>query len=853
MTNTTDISNRLDSPRLMDGRMAAALLVIGVIMGAPAIYCGYLTGDDAHLIYDHALVSRPSIAHALELFTIFHRDLYQPLPLLTLQLDFVLYGHQPGALHLLSQPTPAMGMHITNILFHAFNGVLVCWLFCRITRRRTLAFLIAVCFLIHPLATEVVAWINGRMLLTSTSCALGSLLLLDIWREKGGRWRMFFVLLLVIATMLCKIRVGLPVLMLVTIYCTGNKPGRKWWGLWGAATFVTACFLALNVFTTAQLGIIEEAEGQLGGPRVVRVIETLGWYFRLYVWPEGLSPSYPAQPLVSWSDTLAIGSLGCLALLMVALLISLRFSRVGWWGSVWYFSTLVSTLNIVGVRYILGADRYLYLPIVGLHWCAAAAFLAGVRRLRRSSAAKWATIIPWAVALPVAVVWVTLCWKTIGYYQDNIAKHARIAELYPTASSNQMRLAWDHYRIGEYESAIEHGLKELELPGSADHKALARQAIGMSYLRLEDYEQAERFLTAAVADDPTYGKSYYRLAMLYDHLGRYEEAAANYEQALGLLTEFNPAVVSFANMLKRLGRFDQAVEHYRAALETNRFEVPARIGMGDISMAQNDFSGASEWYESVLKFMPENEQARTNYAVCLAQMGQVDRAVRQYELVLEYHSGAVTAALNLAILKSRRATPEQMMEYYQRLLALYPDNEQVLVALQDFLIEHRRWDDLTAMWDRALQRRPGDTSLQAWAAWSAARAGQFARANRQAQSVLAEDPSYAMAAAAMMFAQMAENLPEQAVQSCNAIIDRPALKPCNAIDHVVAGLADFSQANPDSPWPYLLTAMLLKSQGNEQVAQAGLNAFLETCNDPNWRRKARELVSASQRPASQPQ
>jgi tetratricopeptide (TPR) repeat protein len=219
--------------------MAAAL-----VMGWPGLRGGFVGGDDHRLLLNHVLVNHPSLEHAVELFRIVHRDLYQPIPLLSFSAEFAL----AQALDLFSSGVQAGAwlFHLTNVLLHGVNGVLVFFVILRLheglgsrglranaenpepalpvemgegslraaldppaqsTRRkpgdtedgvrglapaalmhpqfrevgRNVALIAAVLFAVHPLQTEVVAWLNGRMMLLSTMFALAALLTFSQW------------------------------------------------------------------------------------------------------------------------------------------------------------------------------------------------------------------------------------------------------------------------------------------------------------------------------------------------------------------------------------------------------------------------------------------------------------------------------------------------------------------------------------------------------------------------------------------------------------------------------------------------------------------------------------------------
>ncbi|MGB0716452.1 MAG: hypothetical protein ACPGXK_11270, partial [Phycisphaerae bacterium] len=176
----------------------AVVFLAGILMGLPTIRGGFVGGDDRQLVLNHVLVNHPSFEHAIKLFTILHRDLYQPLPLLSFSLEFVV----ADTLGLLDAgiERAAWLFHLTNIVLHALNGLAVWYavlLWHRILIRRhqtesvnhstdasafsveqTVALLAGLIFVLHPLQAEVVAWLNGRMMLLSTLFAVGSLIAL---------------------------------------------------------------------------------------------------------------------------------------------------------------------------------------------------------------------------------------------------------------------------------------------------------------------------------------------------------------------------------------------------------------------------------------------------------------------------------------------------------------------------------------------------------------------------------------------------------------------------------------------------------------------------------------------------
>jgi len=383
-----------------------------VVMGFPTVRGGFVGGDDHRLALDHVLVNRPSLEHASELFAITHRDLYQPLPLLSFSAEFLICDGLG-----LTRGGPerfAWFFHLNNVWLHAINAVLVCFVVAMLQRRigrsdgprdgppRRALFrnrgrrvpgldpvptIAALIFAVHPVNTEVVAWVNGRMMLLSTLFGLLSLLALDAWlggtrneskdvdAEDDGRakpQRYWLVPVIIVLTLFCaisKIRIGLPVLMVIVVWAGRDRLfAMRFLPVWLICSAITAIFVVINVQATAAAELFAGGSEHLQGPRAIRVLSALAFYFTHYLYPVGLASYYPTPPVVSWSDATTWHSV----LIVLPALAVLGFaswrSRAWRLGVLWFFATMAATLPFMPARNVLAADRYMYLPIIGLLW-----------------------------------------------------------------------------------------------------------------------------------------------------------------------------------------------------------------------------------------------------------------------------------------------------------------------------------------------------------------------------------------------------------------------------------------------------------------------------------------------------
>jgi len=837
--------------------LAAVVFAVGLVMGLPSLRGDFLSGDDVHLVLNHVLVNHPSVAHAFELICIVHRDLYQPVPMLSFSLDFViinLVGLTPFA------EGPAAGawvFHLTNVLIHAFNGVLVFWLFTRLHDRRAVAVVAALLFALHPFAAEVVGWLNGRMMLLATLFSLASLIAMDAHLLRA-RWRTgILAQVFVVLAMASKVRVGLPVLMLLLPLFRRRWPDRRWWVAWVVTAVLTAGFTILNVITTSYSEMFEGAAEELQGSRIARTVLVLAWYFQHYVVPINMSPWHPPESLVNWSHPampLAILTL----LIAAAVACTWRWTRIGLLGLLWFGATVASMLPLMPARDVMAADRYVYLPNVGLHWIWAALLVHAVywaaRRLGKPR------IVPLCAGLGVAAAVAVLpyTWHVLSSYKSNLDKASRIAAVYPDEPGVWEDIGWAYYRRGDFAQAITAVRPDLEK--HPDEMACeAYHLIGMAQVRLGRVEEGIATLYKAVQADPDYGKCYSRLGQVYYELDRYEEAEKNYLRAIEIMPDYLPAVQALGHVYRKLGRNDEAEQQYRRGLEINDFDPVSTTVLAELEMERGDCPSAIQRFEQLLSWMPENTVARTNLGVCYARTGRIPEAMNAYRRALERDPSTVTAAINLALLEAQKGNDSEAVALMQRAAGYNPTDRQLLVAGHDLFAGMGRLRDAARLWTGAMAHEPHAPDLLAWYAWTSALAGQWAPARKAAAAALgvSEGPTtqlagpqpgphpQSLALAALVLAELAADDPDAAENHLNRLLDSLP-DPPDAPQRLRRAIARIGEKTPDSPWPYYFAARLLLADGQTDAARNGLEEFIRRCPDPAWKQRATDLLPSTQ-------
>jgi len=835
-------------------------VVLALAMAAPSLWGGFLSGDDVQLVRDHVLVNHPSLDHLFKLFTIPHRDLYQPIPLASFAVDFAVIrwaGLIPTAE---GTQAGAWVFHLTNVLIHALNTLLVWWLVHRLTGRAVAALAVGSLFAVHPFNVESVAWLSGRMTMLSATFTLASLIAAEGMLRRAGVGSILLTLLMVAAAMMCKISVGLPVLLLLVPLVRGVRPGGRWWVLFASAAALTVAFAVLNLVLSR--GHFDTGGQVLTGSRLARVVIALGWYVCHYVVPIALSPWHPAETRVTWSHPGLLPSAMAVAGLLVVSAVLLRHcwsaqralpnsgdavTRLSAAGVIWFFATVTVTLPLVPSRNLLVAERYLYLPAIGFHCIIAGACLraAAWRRLSQSEVRR--PVVGTIFVLVLAVL-VGISWKTAGYYRDNIARFRRTAQLYPDHEGVWTRLAWAYYDAGEYAQAVDAAAVELERHPERGRSEVW-QAQGMALLRSGEVDQALSKLQAAVEADPQSGIAHVRLATALVEAGRLDDAVGHYRRGIEISPNYNPGILGLAQTYRKLGRTDEAAEMFSKALQNNAYDPIAATVLAEIELSAGQVTAAAERLVRLLEWMPENAVAHANLGVCCARMQLTRDALHEYQAALLLDPSLVPPRLGLATLLARKGAAADA-GFHFGLAAEYSQyaDPAVLVLCSDFLIAQGDLHRAMAIWTKGLEKKPNDREMASWYTWVCVLAERWEQARQARVSLPNAGSEHVAATLAGIMLDVHENRPEQAAHAVSELCADDPVNPDRARDRLQFALEAYSSRHAENPWPYYLMIIMLEADGSPDGARVALAAFEQVCTDAEWVRRARSLLA---RPATQ--
>ncbi len=522
----------------------------------------------------------------------------------------------------------------------------------------------AAVFAIHPLRVESVAWVAERKdVLSAFFFMLTLAAYVGYMRRPSSKLRYGAVVLCFALGLLSKnMLVTTPFALLLLDYWPLNRlsPVSSQILLRRVAEKIPLLVLTAGSCVVTFL-VPEKISGHVCLPLGLRLENAVVSYVS-YLWqmiyPAGLACLYPnpTNYLPLWQVAMAVG------LLLVLSGTVWTFQRTHPWlvvGWLWYLGMMVPIIGIVQISYYAHADRYTYLPQIGLYL--AMAWTAGDLMISRRNGRR----ILGVVTVSVIVALMVCAWKQISYWRtDEIFWERALA----CTSGNYVahnNLGYDLAHQGQPAEAIVHYQKALEInPDFAE----AHNNLGTALLNQRRLEEASAHYHQALDKDPAFAEAHNNLGIVLTKQGRPVEAIEEYRKAI----ELNPDRAEFYNNLGNLlaakGQTSEAIEQFQKALKVEPDSAKVRYNLANILTAQGRWDDAIEQYRQALKEMPDSVHAHYQLGLLLQSRGRFSEAAAQLQRVLALAPKHVLAHNNLAWLLA--TCPENSLRNGQKAVGL---------------------------------------------------------------------------------------------------------------------------------------------------------------------------------------
>ncbi len=574
---------------------------------APALSASALSFDDNMYLTENRLVRNPSWAHAgrfldevLEPSTV--HGYYQPLNMISLMLDCALDGR---ADHL--RP-----FHRTSLILHLLNTSLIILILYRLFGNAWAAGLLGLLFGVHPMWTETIAWVGERKTVLAAFFTLLSILC--YLRFTPNRAWLFYglcLLFFVLALMSKPTCTPLPVALLLLDWWPLRRLNKR--AVLEKIPFLLIAALSAWITYESQKRTAETATPEAARDWL-RILFILGhnivFYLRNLAWPTGLSSHYafPA-PLDLTDPGIRRGTIGTIVLL-VALLASLRWTRAAVAGWLFFMAMIFPTMGIIGFTNVIAADKYAYLPVLGLMLPLTAGLVwLWNRATLTGRLVKAATMVS---LFAIAALLTGASWSYLKHWRDTETLFRYMLTLHPNAATLHMHLANELSRQGRDEEAI----------------ASNRRAIALN---------------------PDIETFYLNLGALLAKRGQLDEAMALYEKALAINPTFAPAHNNLGNAYLERKDLAKAEYHLSQAVKSRAGYAEAHYNLANVLGIRQNLPAAAAHYEKALEIDPDNAAAHKNAAMVYLRMGRLSNAINAYETALRLRPDWADVANFLAI------------------------------------------------------------------------------------------------------------------------------------------------------------------------------------------------------------
>jgi tetratricopeptide (TPR) repeat protein len=747
--------------------LLAALATVTLALYLPTVRHDFLAYDDQQYVTENPHVQSGLTVNGLVWAFGFHASNWHPLTWISHMLDCQIFGLHPA------------GHHLTSALLHTANTVLLFLILSSVTGALWRSAAVAALFGWHPLHVESVAWVAERkdvlcgFFWMATWWAYGRYIAgqgrekdkLEFRNPKSEgnpkSWYCVTLFVFALALMSKPMAVTLPFVLLLLDYWPLHRlqlPVTNYQLLFRLllekVPFLvpSAVACALTIQAQSQAHAVASTAGLPIFNRIGHALLAYLHYVRAIVWPTHLAVYYPYETAIPSTELVA----ACLILALISILAvcyarKLPYLLVGW---LWFLGMLVPVIGLVQVGEQAWADRYTYLPSIGLfiaavwgtHYCSSRRQEALTdlgpthqRKRERPDVGCYQTYGVCGLAVLTGAFLLTLTSVQLRYWKNT---HTLFEHAVAVTQKNYMAvtllgslLAKDgnlDEAIERYNTALnwKHDYPEAHffLGHALDQQGKIDPAIG-------EYKQALSF-------KPMHEQAHIFLGAALAKKRQFDEAVSHYSAALKLNPESAVAHNNLARVFQTEGRLDEAMEHYSAALKLDPGLAQAHNNLGVLMLAKGRTTDGVRELREAVRLNPSDAESEYNLALALNQEQQWNEAAELLATILKKHPNDPNAHYQFAVALTNLRKTREAMSHYASALLIHPDFPEALDGLAWILstsanASFRNGPEALRMAERAcvLTNRKDAQKLRTLAA-AYAEAGRYADAVSTIQSAM---------------------------------------------------------------------------------------------------------------------
>jgi len=543
------------------------LIVVGFLLFWGCLYLGVLNDfDDLTYIFRNPYTDGLSWSNIRGAFTHSFVGNYAPVHILSYGVDYLFWKDDPW------------GYHLTNIVLHIGNAVLLYFFLCRLIRQQSISLIASLIFLIHPVQVESVAWLSERKnLLSATFFLFSFLIYIRLFPPSGGYDRSdepvgkgvvyFFSFFFYLMALLTKSSVVVMPLLLLTYhrYYRGKGDIRK---CWPAMTpfFMAAIVFSILTLRTQSGSVIGLFDGSIFS-HIYMILYILGKYVRLLFFPVNLSFQYDVPSLAQGCSSSMAGPLIFL-IIFTLWMVGVAKKKPGsfFWG-LWFLICLLPVSQLVPIVTYMN-DRYLYLPLIGFA-VSTAGKLSTFRSVPKN---EWTGLV--LIAIPL-LFYGTLTTRRIPVWATSRSLWMDAVSKAPGNHLPYVKIGAYHFREGKLDLA----LKEFQSSERIRPKYYNYEWIGNVYGKKHEWEKAIRYYRRSLSLFPENSKVLRNLGIALYNTGDMSSAVSSLQQAIRYSPGYVRPYLDLGDIYHQKGDEIRELQIYRELVRTCPEKVEGWIAL----------------------------------------------------------------------------------------------------------------------------------------------------------------------------------------------------------------------------------------------------------------------------------
>jgi len=637
--------------------------------------------DQLYVTSNHRIQAGITLKSVFNTFTDIHTGNWHPLTMMSHLLDWQLFGERAG------------GHHCTSVIIHIFNTVLLFLLLNQLTGAIWRSAMVAALFAVHPMNVESVAWIAERKNVLSTFFWIMTMLIY-VWYVKQPGWKRYLPVFLcfVLGLMAKPMLVTLPFVLLLLDYWPLNRTAINTQNENQAEIqaplkigkaklsflimekiplfILTAISICVTLYTQHNVKAVVNLESLPILKRINNAIVSYCLYIKKMFWPIDLSVFYPQYNIEIWKLLLASSFLIFLSAMVIRYYRKHPYLLVGWF---WFLGTLVPVIGLVQVGAQSMADRYAYVPLIGLFimlvW-----YLADI--VKRNAYIKFSLILTSVVVILILSV---LSWQRCQLWGDqftlwnDVLKNHKVAFAYNFRGLAYVNKGQYGLALADYNIAITRDKKFAE---AINNRGILYSTIGQYKNALKDYNQA-------IELQPKFADAYYNRGILYLEINQLDAAVSDFTIAINI----DPYMADYFNnrgvALRLKGEYEKSFADFNQALKLKQNFAEAYFNRGLIYHLHKQYFPAIANFTEALRIKPAYVDAHFSRGISFVFLGKHDQAIKDFNYVIKIDSKHIDALKNLGIvLKNMKRYKESSIQF-KKILKIKPDDQEALKNLEE--------------------------------------------------------------------------------------------------------------------------------------------------------------------------